>query len=120
MGKVIKMIDLLDMIAKGEKTPKRIKYAGYIFEKSDDYRYYTFFDEENYQTNHLMEYVRCSDMNDEVEILDEEDEIDIQELSEMQNPETWQAEDTDITSIVININRLTKAVKQLDNKLKEN
>ncbi len=119
MGKVIKVIDLLNMVAKGEKTPKRIKYAGYIFGRSDDDRYYTFFDEEDYQTNHLMEYVRCSDMNDEVEILDEEDEIDIQELGEMQNPKKWKAIDADITSIVININRLTKAVKQLDNKLKE-
>lgn len=114
MGKVIKVIDLLNMIANGEKTPKRIRYAGYIFGKSDDYRYYTFFDEEDYQTNHLMEYVRCSDMNDEVEILDGEEEIDIQSIEELPDYNFSIKENRD------KINELIKVIKQLDNKIKEN
>lgn len=67
------------------------------------------------------EIVPISDiLNDEFEILSEEDEeIDIDSIEEMRNPKNWTACDIDIMNLVINVNRLTKAVKQLNKKIKE-
>ena len=56
--------------------------------------------------------------NYKFEILSEEDEeIDIDKIEEMRNPENWKACDIDIANIVRNVNELTKAVKQLNKKI---
>lgn len=119
----MKVIDLLNMIANGEKIPKKIKYAGYEFFKSNDCRYYTFFDEENYQANHLMEYLRCGDMNDEIKILEDAEEIDIQSIEELPKIIYISLNESDIrtefNNIIDNQNTILNAIKQLDNKLKE-
>jgi hypothetical protein len=64
----MKIIDLLNKIANGEKIPKKIKYDNIIFEYDDIY----------YVAEHtyLDEYCDLSRvLNDEVEILDEEKKI---------------------------------------------
>lgn len=54
------------------------------------------------------------------EILSEEDEkIDIEAIEEMRNPKTWKACDSDIISIVENVNTLTKAIKQLTKEIQD-
>ena len=57
-------------------------------------------------------------LNNTFELIEEEQEIDIQDINEMLNPNQWTANDLDIQNIVRNINELTRAVKQLDNKIK--
>lgn len=49
---------------------------------------------------------------------EEDEEIDIDSIEEMRNPKNWTACDIDIMNLVINVNRLTKAVKQLNRTLK--
>ena len=117
MGEVIKVIDLLNMIADGEELPKRIKYDGYIFTKTDNMSYYTYFDEEDYITTHIMEYLRCGDLHDEVIILEDEEEIDIQSIEELDDTINGNSHLVDVKTNTIN--KLIEAVKQLDNKLKE-
>lgn len=73
--KTIKIIDLLNMISKGEEVPKRIKYNNKIYiakgnaiENFVDYCN----DEDEWCFNH---YVRYENLNDEVEILEEPKKI---------------------------------------------
>ena len=117
MGKVIKVIDLLNMIAKGGRLPQKIKFL------QEEYRltvplhdYKTI--HSKYLTGEIHNFVFW--YNIEVEILDEEDEIDIQKISELTMAKS--NGDYDEYSIGANrqiINNLVKAVKKLDNKLKE-
>ena len=68
----IKVIDLLNIISKGEEIPKKIKYKGYEFEYNQG--------EEDY-FNRKMGYGMLDDLslfselNKEVEIIEEEKEI---------------------------------------------
>ena len=70
----MKIIDLLNKIAKGEEVPKNIKYIGYIFEYDTNHeRYEAYIDGEIYT---LGEYVNINDsLNDEAEIIEEEKKI---------------------------------------------
>ena len=121
MGEVIKVIDLLNMIADGEELPKRIKYDGYVFTKTDNMNYYTYFNEEDYITTHIMEYLRCGDLHDEVIILEDEEAIDIQSIDEIPRIIHINANDENVGIALNNIieqhNDLLQAVKYLDNKL---
>ena len=120
MGEVIKVIDLLNMIADGEKLPKKIKYDLDVYTRTDNMNYYTYFDGEDYITHHIMEYLRCGDLNDDIIILEDEEEINIQSIEEI---DEYNPSKHNFVDIVNNqketINKLIQAVKQLDNKLKE-
>lgn len=79
MGKVIKTIDLLNVMTKGE-IPKKIKY------REIDFEYDKF--QEDFVNNDLrygfLDLIcMVSDLNEGVEILDEEQEIDIQGIEEV-------------------------------------
>ena len=110
----MKIIELLNKIANGEEAPKKIKFKGEIFilnncntsesESNFDYLCYNF-----------------SDLNEEVEII--EDEIDIQGIEELgrycdligltENGEIlWKM----IQNNANKINELIRAVKQIDKK----
>lgn len=70
----IKIIDLLNMISKGEEVPKKIKYDNQVFEYREDMLDYYCYD---YDLN-LMGYQQF--LNDEVEIIEEKkipEEIDL-------------------------------------------
>ena len=72
----IKIIDLLNKIANGEKLPKKIKFHGSIFELKRKYSYC-----EDYYSKGLRflfndEWALTNNLNDEVEIIEEEKEIE--------------------------------------------
>ena len=117
MGKVIKVIDLVNMKVNKEKMPKHI-----IINKHE------YFYNENRKTYDSEYGERMSfDFTDmEVEILDEEDEIDIQKINEEDliiMPQTRTGENYSYSISIINkkimnsINNLIDEVKQLDNKI---
>lgn len=70
----IKIIDLLNMISKGEEVPKKIKYKNNILYYDDDCTKeylptFNYYDEEG--NNSLIEDWLCQYINDEVEIIEE-------------------------------------------------
>ena len=72
----IKVIDLLNMISKGEEVPKKIKLFGVEFLKKGN-EYYSMYTSEPLISYFGEDYLRA-ELNNEVEILDKEDEfIDI-------------------------------------------
>ena len=123
----MKIIDLLNMIAKGEEMPKRIKYNGEILEYNNatqdyegisktgtgDFFYYLFTN--NFSTEDFI--------NDEVEILEDTEEIDIQSIEKLPKIIHISVDDasvrTGFNNIIDNQNVILRAIKQLDNKLKE-
>lgn len=83
MKKTIRIIDLLNMISKGEEVPKKIRHFGEEFKLAKDNEYYSV-----YSSNPLIsyfgeDYLRA-ELNDEVEILDEEEFEDIEEEKEIE------------------------------------
>lgn len=69
----MKIIDLLNKMAKGEEVPKKIKYDDDIYIHVDNYCYYC------QETNEILSqniYAEFSRLNDEVEIIEEEKEIE--------------------------------------------
>lgn len=71
----IKVIDLLNMISKGEEVPKKIKLFGVEFKKKGN-EYYSVYTSEPLISYFGEDYLRA-ELNDEVEILDEEEFEDI-------------------------------------------
>ena len=68
----MKVIDLLNKIANGEEVPKKIKFEDYIYEyniKEEDYY------NEKYCDGILDSIALFSQLNDEIEILEEEKKI---------------------------------------------
>jgi len=89
----IKVIDLLNMISKGEEVPKEIIYNGY------NYFYHT--DRKNYYRSVVgsnwialtTDFSICNILNDEVEILEEEkkipEKLDIRQEKNIKNNWKW-------------------------------
>ena len=77
--KTIKIIDLLNMIAKGEEVPQEIRYKHkeYKWERNVDYK-------EKNERNFLLsdECINETFLNDEVKIIEEEKEIEMCEVLE--------------------------------------
>ena len=116
MEKKIKIIDLLNKIANGEEVPKKIKYIGrdYIRTDDDDIKYYV---GEVYGELLLDKVSDTHDLRDEVEILDEEDEFeDIEEMNlDIDCTTEWNfGEVYDI------VNQLINNQKKIIERLKEN
>ena len=75
----IKMIDLLNRIAKGEKIPKKIKYRDYVWEYTSTilgkgYQYYSECYQEWKTLQNQVYLEEC--LNDEVEIIEEPKKIE--------------------------------------------
>lgn len=77
----IKVIDLLNMISKGEEVPKKIKYREMIYhicyeygDYESDIEEYRFADtKEHYYLFEDIDMLKC--LNDEIEIIEEEKKI---------------------------------------------
>lgn len=72
----IKIIDLLNMISKGEEVPRKFTYNGYLWEydiKNKMWFYY-FGEGKNHRFDKLFYLNMC--LNDEVEIIEEEKKIE--------------------------------------------
>ena len=69
----IKVIDLLNMISKGEEVPKKIKYEKDTYIHIDNYCYYC------EDTNLILSdriFAEYSKLNDEIEIIEEDKKIE--------------------------------------------
>jgi hypothetical protein len=107
----IKVIDLLNMISKGEKAPKKIKINNVIYE----YRGCMYCTEKaNYQDieDYLFGKWNFNILNKEVEILDEQKKIEKMECS----IESWFSPSQADIEIIKKINELIDEI----NNLKEN
>lgn len=76
MKKAIRIIDLLNMISKGEEAPKKIRYFGEEFKLAKGNEYYSVYSSKPLISYFGEDYLRA-ELNDEVEILDEEEFEDI-------------------------------------------
>ena len=111
MNKKIKIIELLNKIANEEELPKKIKYES-VFELQDGL--YMSVDD---NTCRFADYLWCdfSNINDEVEILEDNTE-EIEELDEEwtyiegQVEKTWSKSELELVN---KINELVKAVNKL-------
>ena len=112
----IKVIDLLNKIANGEEVPEKIRFEGVDLrlEKDTYYRTNTMYS--------LIDYIKLkrSSLNEEVERIEEEPEIEIQALEELDGIIDY--EGLNVNKIVDEnrdkINKLIRAIKQIDKKLK--
>ena len=113
MSKTIKIIDLLNKIANGEKVPKNIYHNGIEYE----FKGTTYYDNCGDLMCSNMDILTC--LNDEVEIIEKQQEIDIQDIRELLELEEYEVDKTDVKVNRQVIKQLVQAVKQLDKKMKE-
>ena len=73
--KTIKVIDLLNKIAKGEEIPKKIKYSNIEWEYNIHLKDYQGYDGLHNTTRYFSNWVCFTSLNDEIEIIEEEKEI---------------------------------------------
>ena len=108
----MKVIDLLNKIAKGEEEPKKIKYHTRIYEYNDLEDDYSYFMIDHYE--YLLDNINTfQQLNDEVEIIEEKD---IEELELCMNYEYEEVNDEleeDMKKIVFKINELVREVIKL-------
>ena len=82
----IKVIDLLNMISKGEEVPKKIKYEKDTYIHIDNYCYYC------EDTNLILSdriFAEYSKLNDEVEILEETKKIEKLDVALLGQCDNW-------------------------------
>ena len=118
----MKIIDLLNMIVNEEKLPKKVKYDGNVYEYAKGkIPFFTYLRNTGSGESDRIMYAHMnkSDFNSEVEIVEEDEEIDIQNIKELEYIDTYGVDTTDIKLNRDMIIQLTRAVKQLDNKIKE-
>lgn len=101
----IKIIDLLNKIAKGEDTPNELKYGDLTFIKNNIGFY-----QDEYGFN-LTAYI-CydySNLNDEIEIIEEPKEVELPK--EYKIPEIESADNERILQAEIKINKIISYLK---------
>ena len=83
MKKTIKIIDLIVKVANDEEVPEKIKYNTKIYEYDKEQDDYSTFVISHYE--YLLDDINItSQLNNEVEILDEEEFEDIEEEKEIE------------------------------------
>lgn len=109
----IKIIDLFNKKANGEKIPQKIKYQGDIYELDYENCYKN---TEGYFTDSI--YYDLSNLNDEVEIIEDEEEIGLECLDPY---DTYFKDGTDLVYKLMydKINELIMKVNNLDKRTKE-
>lgn len=112
----MKIIDLLNKIAKGEEVPKKIRVFGEIYEYSDNDKFY-------YQNDYSMYrdfYTEGNCLNDEVEIIEEEKEIE--KLEDYFRGEIWTNDigqkrlDNNFDTFASKINQLIDVINDMRDK----
>lgn len=109
MNKKIKMIELLNMIANGEKVPKIIKYNYDTFQYSSKWEQYI---KEGYDEIPLLRIIsdyNYSGLNDEVEILED----NTKEIDEIPEERIENCTDRNYAYLATKYNELVKAVKEI-------
>ena len=111
MNKKIKVIELLNKIANGEDLPKRIKIQDYVFELSKDYEHYYY--NEDVEITHLINH-NFSNLNDEVEILEDNTE----EIEEIPEERIEDCTDRNYAYLATKYNELVKSVNAIRKDIK--
>lgn len=79
----MKIIDLLNKIAKGEEVPYKIKYKGVIYEKDNDGDI-DFYIGEDFDGTLLLEKLDdTNELNDEIEIIKEVEDKEYEDIEEL-------------------------------------
>ena len=113
----MKVIDLLNKIANGEKVPKKIKCLGVIYEYCDNDKFY-------YQNGYSMYrdfYTEGNCLDEEVEIIEEE-KIIFEEINELSVPHKLAGNvdlGEDEKSIQYKVNQLIRNQKKIIDELRE-
>ena len=107
----IKIIDLLVKISKGEKPPKHIKYNNLNLYWNDEYCTYDIKEKKMYAPFYMFDY---SELNNEVEIIEENKKTDFEPIEELTCNE-YDFESKTINSLIKNQRKLIEEI----NKLKE-
>ena len=123
MSKTIKIIDLLNMISRGEEMPEKIIYGNEILKYNKDSQDYMGLSRTG--SGSLFNYLfvnKCTNsfINETIKILEEQEEIDIQSIEEIHRLFIESStSDDDVKFLARKYNEMLQAVKQIDNKLKE-
>ena len=100
----MKVIDLLNKIANGEKVPKKIKWKGVIFDYVEEENYEDYINSNCFSLfEHLGDknevYKVTNMLNDEVEIIEEEKKIpeklpyySMEKIQKAKNKDEWREE----------------------------
>ena len=83
----IKIIDLLNKIANGEEVPEKVIFDGYIFEKDLETDYTCFV--KSGEIKYLLNEVFLSQLNDEVEIIEEPKKIEQLDVALLGQCDNW-------------------------------
>ena len=119
MSKVIKIIDLLNKMANGEEVPRKIKYY-------DEY-YILNEDTTSIENLYLIDGALVGwfnhnnfSLNSQVEIIEEQEEIDIQKITDIKDVFIENAAcGEDVKYLARKYNEILKWAKQLDKKIKK-
>ena len=110
MKKTIRIIDLLNKIAKGEEVPKKIKYKDIEFDyfEGSPVKYHANF--LGVQSQPLCNYYDDNNLNDEVEIIEEDKKIEELDISDRKK----RVDCYPLTvEIMAKINELVRAINEL-------
>lgn len=121
MSKTIRVIDLLNKIANGEEVPYKVKYNGIIFTYNSSNKQGLKYVDLNKENEVFYRYLTgvVNKLTDEVEIIEDQEEINIQDIVEPLEVESYECDKTDIRINRETIKKLVQAVKQLKKELKE-
>lgn len=112
----IKIIDLLNMISKCEEVPNKIKYSYTTFNFDKDMEMY----DSDLMHGDLLSYIDGSNLNDEVEIIEEDKEIKkIEKLENKIDSSFENANYSERMRLTEIVNKLNEIIDEI-NKLKEN
>lgn len=108
----MKVIDLLNKMANGERLPNKIKLDNKIWTCKEDKKYYNQCEIEliDWYGNELQ---RC--LNDYLELI--EDEIDIDSIEKLEGIVEYCTERNTINQLIQAVKQLNKEVKELENKI---
>ena len=122
----MKVIDLLNKIANGEKLPETIKYRSGIYHKFNQSGY---FYAKSWEEETLLDNIQCtSDLTEKIEIIDpieeekEIEEIEFDEIDEMTDFDIYfypECSDDSKENFKNKINELIRNQKKIIDKLKK-
>lgn len=117
MSKTIKIIDVINKIAKGE-IPKAIKYHNkiYSYVKNEDEEGYLNADFGGDWLINIIHWDDIKELNQEVEIIEEIDKLEIDDNGFIHtNNGNWKGRKLDV-AFAESINKLTEAIKNIKEK----
>lgn len=119
----MKIIDILNKINNREEVPEKIKFNGDVFIYNSAIKDYGHNIRPGLDDTLLFRVMNTHFITEllkaEVEVIEESEEINIQGIKPFIIPRIAIADDKDMWTDRIMINKLIKSVKQLDNKLKK-